>query len=48
MGKHSDDNKAEPDDDHELKVLVNKCPVCHVAWNDQSRCQHSGEDRNTA
>lgn len=41
MGKHTNNsnrNNVEPDDDdYELKVLIDKCNVCH------SSCIHHGE-----
>jgi hypothetical protein len=48
MGKHSDDNNspnvAEPDD-YELKVLINKCNVCHSNSDDRRLCKHHGENQ---
>lgn len=48
MGKHTDNSSrinAEPDDDYELKVLIDKCNVCHsnIDTDHTKICKHHGE-----
>jgi hypothetical protein len=42
MGKQTA-NSTEPDDDYELKVLIEKCNVCHT--DHHKMCKHHGEWR---
>lgn len=48
MGKQTDNNRrnnAEPDDEYELKVLIDKCNVCHsnLGTDHHKTCKHHGE-----
>lgn len=49
MGKQTDNNKSrnknEPDVDYELKVLIDKCNVCHsiLDTDHHKLCTHHGE-----
>lgn len=50
MGKQTDNNRrnnAEPDDEYELKVLIDKCNVCHsnLDTDHHKTCKHHGERR---
>lgn len=51
MGKQTDNNRrsnTEPDD-YELKVLIDKCNVCHsnLDTDHHKVCKHHGERRAT-
>lgn len=53
MGKQADSNSRnnnEPDDDYELKVLIDKCNVCHsnLDTDHHKLCTHHGERRSAA
>lgn len=41
MGKQTD-NSTEPDDDYELRVLIDKCNVCHSSMDTDHHkvCKH--------
>lgn len=41
MGKQTD-NSTEPDDDYELRVLIDKCNVCHSSLDTDHHkvCKH--------
>jgi hypothetical protein len=51
MGKQTDDSRSntENTDDYELKVLIDKCNVCHsnldtVSTDHHKLCKHHGEE----
>lgn len=46
MGKQTGRNNTEPND-YELKVLIDKCNVCHSNsdTNHHKMCKHHGEEQ---
>lgn len=45
MGKQTDNNSRNSADDYELKVLIDKCNVCHsnLDTDHHKVCKHHGE-----